>query len=53
MTRELEGLAATARYFGIKENWIITYNQERDFSIDGISIQAVPAWRWLLKNIRE
>ncbi len=49
LQRELEGLAAAAKYFNIKENFIITYNQERDFSINGVSIKAMPAWKWMLE----
>ncbi|MCF6291561.1 MAG: ATP-binding protein [Desulfobacterales bacterium] len=48
--RELEALAKTAGYFGIKENLIITYNQEEDFSVAGIAIRAIPAWKWLLQD---
>jgi uncharacterized protein len=51
--RELEPLLATARYFGIEENWIVTYDQEEDFSRDGIVIRAVPAWKWLLETSKE
>ncbi len=47
--RELESLAATANYFETKINLIITYNQEKAFSIDGVNIKAVPAWKWLLE----
>ncbi len=45
--RELESLAATANYFKIESNLIITYNQAGDFCVDGIKIKAVPAWKWL------
>lgn len=48
LQRELNGLVATAKYFGIIENLIITYNQEKEFFIDGIKIKAIPAWKWLL-----
>lgn len=48
-SRALESLAATANYFETKINLIITYNQEKAFSIDGVNIKAVPAWKWLLE----
>lgn len=50
LSRELEPLIATAKYFGIKENLLITYNQERDFQRDGIYVKAIPAWKWLLND---
>ncbi len=46
--RELEPIIATARYFQIKENYIVTYNQEQDFHEEGISVKAIPAWKWML-----
>lgn len=51
LNRELESLITTARYFGIKENLLITYNQEKEFHGHGISVKAIPAWKWLLKSI--
>ncbi len=48
MKRELEPLITTAKYFGIRENIIVTYNQEMNFLEEGISVRAVPAWKWLL-----
>jgi predicted AAA+ superfamily ATPase len=48
LERELEPLIATAKYFKIKENIIVTVNQERSLKKDGVSIKVVPAWKWLL-----
>ena len=48
LQRELEPLASTAKYFDIKENLIITRNEEQSFSHEGVKINAVPAWKWLL-----
>jgi len=49
LKRELEPLVSTAKYFGIKENLIVTRNDERHFSSEGVKIRAVPAWKWLLE----
>ena len=46
--RELTGLAAVADYFQIKDNLIITYNQEREFLTNSVRIQAILAWKWML-----
>jgi len=43
-------MISTAKYFGIKENLLITYNQEKDFHRDGVLVKAIPAWKWLLNN---
>jgi len=46
--RELEAIVTTSKYFGIKENFIVTYNQEKEFHEQGISVKAIPAWKWML-----
>jgi predicted AAA+ superfamily ATPase len=48
--REMEAIIATAKYFKIKENLILTYNQEKDFQAEGITVRARPVWRWLLEG---
>lgn len=50
LKRELEPLVSTARYFGIKENLIITLGQERRIEQDGITVHVLPAWKWLLRD---
>ena len=47
--RELDAIFATAEYFKIKENIILTYNQEKDFQAKGITVKARPIWKWLLE----
>ena len=51
LNRELESIITTAKYFDIKENLIITYNQEKDFHEHGVPVKAIPAWKWLLNPI--
>ncbi|HAK95151.1 MAG TPA: hypothetical protein DCM87_09165 [Planctomycetes bacterium] len=50
LRREIEPLAATARYFGIKENLILTMGAEQSFSRSGVKVKALPVWRWLLEE---
>lgn len=50
LKRELDPLIATAAYFGTRENLIITMGQEQRFERDGVTVNAVPAWRWLLEE---
>ncbi len=45
--REVKPLADTCRYFGIEKAWIITMNEEKTISRDGVEIRVVPAWKWL------
>lgn len=48
LRRELEPLVSTARYFGTAQNLILTLGQEQRFDQDGVTVQAIPAWRWLM-----
>jgi predicted AAA+ superfamily ATPase len=47
LRRELEPLSAAARYFGVKEALIVTLSEERRIEDDGLTIHALPAWKWL------
>jgi len=49
LRRELEPLVATASYFGTKENFIVTLNQERRWENNGVVVHALPVWRWLMR----
>lgn len=46
--REIYPLIKTAKHFNIKENLIITMDQEKDIMENGVSIKVVPIWKWLL-----
>jgi hypothetical protein len=50
LRRELEPLVSTARYFGTRQNLVITVNQERRFDENGAVVHALPAWQWLLRD---
>lgn len=50
LRRELEPLLTTARYFNIKENLIITLQQEKRFQQDGVTVHAIPASKWLTQK---
>lgn len=50
LRRELDPLFSTARYYGTRQNLVITLGQEQRFERDGITVHALPAWRWLLQD---
>ncbi|MCF7838391.1 MAG: ATP-binding protein [Candidatus Marinimicrobia bacterium] len=50
LKRECEPLIATAKYFGTKDNLIITLDEEQRIEQDGITIHVVPAWKWSLEQ---
>jgi len=48
MERELRGLPETARHFGVDNVAVITMNDDKTLKHDGVRIDIVPAWKWLL-----
>ena len=48
--RETEGIIEACKWFHLKNGTIITYDEEKDIRIDGININIVPAWKWLVKR---
>lgn len=49
LRREIDPLITSAKFFGIKENLLLTLGQEKIFRENGVTVHALPAWRWLLK----
>lgn len=48
MKREIQPLITTSKYFDVKNLLIITFNDERLIKCNNITIQVIPAWKWLL-----
>ena len=48
--RETKSLVEAAKTLKeAKEFVIITYEEEKELNIDGVKIQVIPVWKWLLK----
>lgn len=41
-----------ARHLNLKDATIITYDQEGIINEEGITIQIIPAWKWLVNKVR-
>lgn len=48
--RELKGLQKACSYSKSQEAWIISSEEEEDFVVDGVHIQIIPAWKWLIST---
>lgn len=48
--REVKGLIAAAKAFGLKKGSILTLSQEETFHEGGCAIEVRSAWRWLLES---
>ena len=46
--REFRALVATAKYLKANIVCVITFNEEEVVLKDGVTIQVIPVWRWLL-----
>ncbi len=46
--REINGLVEAMEKFKLKKGLIITYDSEDEIVKDGLKIEVVPAWKWLL-----
>ncbi len=48
--RETKSLVEAAKTLKeAKKFVIITYEEEKELNIDGVKIQVIPVWKWLLK----
>ncbi len=47
-TRELQGLLEAMKDFSIPEGFILTFDEEKELTVDGAKIRIIPAWKWLL-----
>lgn len=47
--REIKGLLKAASYCQITEGLILTAEEEEDITVDGVHIQILPTWKWLLQ----
>ncbi len=50
LKREVDALVKTAKYFNIKENFIITLDEEKVIEVDGVKIFVIPAYQWLTEK---
>jgi predicted AAA+ superfamily ATPase len=46
--RELKGIIEAAQHTHSKDGYILTFDEEAEDIVDGISIKIIPAWKWLL-----
>ena len=47
--REVRALYKMSEVFGLKKTFIITWDEERTISGNGLDIEVVPVWKWLLR----
>lgn len=47
--REISGLVALDKMFPLKKALIITYDEEEIIDANGLNIEVVPIWKWLLE----
>jgi len=50
-SREERGLLDACKEFKLKKGFIITHGEELKYKIDGINIEILPAYKYLLSNL--
>lgn len=48
--REIQGLVAAAKNIHIKWGTIVTYDYEEKIEVENVTVNIVPAWKWLIKR---
>jgi hypothetical protein len=46
--RELRGILETSSFLNIRNVSIITFNEEETIDMNGIKVNVLPAWKWLI-----
>ena len=49
--RETRALAEAAKALKEAKRFIIiTYEEEKELTVDGVQIEVIPIWKWLIRN---
>lgn len=46
--RELRGILETASFLNIRDVYVITFNEEETIAMNGLNVNVLPAWKWLI-----
>ncbi|MEW5816503.1 MAG: DUF4143 domain-containing protein, partial [Spirochaetota bacterium] len=49
-TREVRGLISALNHFGLKEGYVLTYNQVEEINSDEKRLRVLPVHNWLLRS---
>ena len=47
--REVDGLVDACKCYKLKKGLLLTYDQEKEFVKEGVKINVMPVWKWLLE----
>ncbi len=51
--REIRGLLEAMRRLEIREGLVLTYDQEEVLSPEGVTVNVIPVWKWMLEQGKE
>lgn len=51
LSRELSGLVKAAQFLQVKRGLLLTHHQSQNYQQDGIAINAMPVWQFLLRSV--
>jgi predicted AAA+ superfamily ATPase len=49
-TREIQGLREAMSVLAIDEGLILTYDEEKELTFEGLKIRVMPVWKWIIRN---
>lgn len=50
--RELRGLIEACKFLGVNNGMVLTHDQEKEETKEGIKIEIMPVWKWMFKKDR-
>jgi len=48
--REIRGVVEACHWVGVKEGMILTFDDEKELSVEGVNISVLPAWKWCIET---
>ncbi|GMQ31356.1 ATP-binding protein [Algoriphagus confluentis] len=49
--REIKGVLKTCAYAKVKKGLILTFGESETLEFDGVKVDIIPVWRWLLEEV--
>ncbi len=47
--REIRGVVEACHFVGVKEGMLLTFDEEKEVSVEGVNIRVLPLWKWCIE----
>ena len=48
--REIRGVVEARHWVGVSEGMILTFDDEKELSVEGANIRVLPVWKWCIET---